>query len=218
MKSSRRDMEKRSEISCAIEELSVVVIVKNHESPHIPIKPFLSICYLVLQVLDKIGPSMAVLRQDVYQNIKRLELMHETNPSVNSNVVEILKSEVREGNARNGSNCTKAFVWLTRALDFTSSLLQALPKDPEKNMKQLVEESYDITLKQWHGWISSSAFRVALKLIPERKTFMDLLKTGDENHDTLKEKMQILASLFVPVLEDIHCVIRLDNLDTMKST
>lgn len=53
MKSSRRDMEKRSEISCAIEELSVVVIVKNHESPHIPIKPFLSICYLVLQVLGE---------------------------------------------------------------------------------------------------------------------------------------------------------------------
>lgn len=96
-------MEKRSEINSAIEELSLLVIVKpggNHETAHIPIKPFLSLCYMVLQVLggfacllylktwmwcitkhivfmldwcslaDKIGPTMAVLRQDVHQNIK----------------------------------------------------------------------------------------------------------------------------------------------------
>lgn len=54
MKSSKREMEKKSEISCVIEELSMVVIIKpceNHEDAHIPTKPFLSICYLVLQVL-----------------------------------------------------------------------------------------------------------------------------------------------------------------------
>jgi len=55
MKSVKREMEKKSEISCFIEELSMVVIVKpsgeNLEAAHIPIKPFLSICYLVLQVL-----------------------------------------------------------------------------------------------------------------------------------------------------------------------
>ncbi|KAJ1411081.1 Glycolipid transfer protein domain [Sesbania bispinosa] len=161
---------------------------------------------------------MAVLRQDVYQNIKRLEMMYEYNPSMNSNLVEILKSEAREGNARKGSSCSKAFVWLTRTLDFTSSLLQTLAKDPDKNMEQVVEESYNITLKQWHGWISSAAFRVALKLVPESKTFINLLKTEEENCDTLKEKMQILVSLFVPFLEDIHCILRLYNLDKLKST
>lgn len=49
-----RDMEKRSEINSAIEELSMLVIVKpegNHKIAHIPTKPFLSLCYLVLQVI-----------------------------------------------------------------------------------------------------------------------------------------------------------------------
>ena len=50
-----RDMEKRSEINSAIEELSMLVIVKpegNHVMiAHIPTKPFLSLCHLVLQVL-----------------------------------------------------------------------------------------------------------------------------------------------------------------------
>jgi hypothetical protein len=45
-------------------------------------------------------------------------------------------------------------------LEFTSSLLQILSKDPEKKMEKAVEESYDVTLKPWHGWISSTASRV----------------------------------------------------------
>jgi len=56
MKSTRREVEKRSEIGSAIEELSMMVIVKpgeKHESAHIPTKPFLSVCYLVLQVLGE---------------------------------------------------------------------------------------------------------------------------------------------------------------------
>ncbi|RDY08720.1 Glycolipid transfer protein 2 [Mucuna pruriens] len=266
-----RDMEKISEIHSAIEELSMLAIVKpggNHETAHIPTKPFLSLCHLVLQVLDKIGPTMAVLRQDVHQNIKRLEVMHELNPSMNSNLVEILKSEASKGNARKRSSCSKAFLWLTRSLDFSSALLQSLESDPKKNMEQIVQESYDATLSPWHGWISSAAFRlmdftgqpisfssaclvmgnlyeilcfiknlhvtkivqlilaeltemvlqVAIKLVPDSKTFMDLLKENDENCDTLKEKMQILVSLLVPFLEDVHCILKVYNLDRIKST
>jgi len=53
-----------------------------------------------------------------------------------------------------------SFVQLCRTLDFTTSLLQTLAKDPEKRMEQVVEEAYEVTLKPWHGWISSAAFRV----------------------------------------------------------
>ncbi|KAK7311471.1 hypothetical protein RJT34_09641 [Clitoria ternatea] len=216
-----RDVEKRSEINSAIEELSTLVIVKpggNQDTAHIPTKPFLSLCNLVLQVLDKIGPTMAVLRQDIHQNIKRLEVMHELNPSVNSNMVEILKSEASKSIAKKRTSCSKALLWLTRSLDFSSILLQKLAKDSKKDMEQIVQESYAATLTPWHGWISSAAFRVAIKLVPDRETFMDLLKEKDENCDTLKEKMQIMVSLLVPFLEDIHCILKVYNLDRLKST
>lgn len=29
-------------------------------------------------------------------------------------------------------------------------------------MEKVVEESYSVTLKPWHGWISSAAFRVII--------------------------------------------------------
>ena len=49
--------------------------------------------------------------------------------------------------------------------------------------------------------------QVAIKLVPDSKTFMDLLKERDENFDSLKKQMQILVSLLVPFLEDAHCIL-----------
>ncbi|KDO83648.1 hypothetical protein CISIN_1g025772mg [Citrus sinensis] len=219
----RREIEKSSsEIRSAIEELSMFIKLKpkdNLDAPriHIPTKPFLHLCNLVLQVLDKIGPTMLVLRQDIHQNIQRLEKFCELDPSKYANVVEILKKEASEGNARKKTSCSKAFLWLTRSLDFMVALLQRLAKDPGQKMEQAVEESYNIALKPWHGWISSAAFKVALKLLPDSVTFMNILMAKDETYDNLKEEMQTLTSLLVPFLEEIHSILRLQGLDMLKS-
>uniref|UniRef100_A0A2P2LM02 Pleckstrin homology domain-containing family A member 8 n=1 Tax=Rhizophora mucronata TaxID=61149 RepID=A0A2P2LM02_RHIMU len=109
-------------------------------------------------------------------------------------------------------------VSLSRCLDFTAALLQSLVKDPGQNMEQAVEEAYNITLKPWHGWISSAAFRVALKLVPDTKTFISLLIPKEENYDTLKEDMRAFISLLVPILDEIHSTLRMYGLDRLKST
>ncbi|KAF8405855.1 hypothetical protein HHK36_007932 [Tetracentron sinense] len=190
----------------------------DHDASHIPTKSFLFACNLVLQVLDKIGPTMAVLRQDIHQNIQRLEELYESDPSIYSNLVEILKKDQRESNARKGTSCSKALVWLTRTMDFTAALLERLAKDPEQSMEQVVEESYSITLKPWHGWISSAAYKVALKLVPESKAFIGLLMAEDEDYDMLKEEIQSLISLLLPLQEGIHSTLRKFCLDKLKST
>ncbi|KAL3504373.1 hypothetical protein ACH5RR_034214 [Cinchona calisaya] len=224
----RRESEMGSELRSAIDELSMVIIKvnpadadnqqQNTTTAYIPIKPFLSVCNLLLQVLDKIGPTMAVLRQDIYQNIQRLEKFHESEPSVYSNIVEIMKKENSEGKARKGPSCSKAFVWLTRSLDFTVTLLQLLVEDFGRDMEQAVEESYNITLKPWHGWISSAAYKVALKLVPDTKSFITILMAKDENQDILKDEMRTLISLCVPVLEGIHNILKTYELDRLKCT
>ncbi|XP_022753656.1 glycolipid transfer protein 3-like isoform X2 [Durio zibethinus] len=217
----KRETETRSELRSAIEELSILAKVQpsdNHTAIHIPTKPFLHVCTLILQVLDKIGPTMAVLRQDIHQNMQRLEILWESDPAKYSNLIEMLKKEDSEGNRRKGTSCSRAFLWLIRSMDFMVALLQRLVKDPEQNIEQAVEESYNITLKPWHGWISSAAFKVALKLVPDNKTFISLLLTKDQNYDNLKEDMQTLISLLVPLLEEIHSILRFYRLDRLKST
>ncbi|CAN1130288.1 Glycolipid transfer protein 3 [Linum perenne] len=244
MKRKREVAERVSELKSAIEELSLMATTikpdhhlhqkheqeedihdvhncstDGHPATTIPTRPFLHVCKLIIQqILDKIGPTMAVLRQDINQNIQRLEGKCDADPLLYSNLVEILKKEASEGNSRKRDSCSKALLWLTRSLDFATSLLQRLAKDPGQDMEKAVQESYNTSFKPWHGWISSAAFKVALKLVPDNNTFIGLLKMKEENNDMLKEDMQALISLLVPLLQDIHATLKLYGLDMLKAT
>ncbi|GAB4861155.1 hypothetical protein Ancab_036312 [Ancistrocladus abbreviatus] len=234
----RREIEKKTEIRSAVEELSVVVVKLNNPPPlpppaagagccggcggdrqvtNVPTRPFISLCNLILQVLDNIGPTMAVLRNDIYQNIQRLEMLCESDPETYSNLVEIVKKEAAEGKARKGDSCSRALVWLTRSAELSAVLLQKLASDPEQRMEEAVEDSYNMTIKPWHGWISATAYKVALKLLPDNKTFISLLMAKGQNFDTLRDEIQTLISLLVPLLEDIHSILRSYGLDRLKS-
>ncbi|KAL3641151.1 hypothetical protein CASFOL_016119 [Castilleja foliolosa] len=216
-----------SEIKSAIDELSTMAVnlktgggataaAADDQTTQVSIKPFLALCNLLIQVLDKIGPTMSVLRQDIHHNIQRLEKFHDSDPSIYWDVVEIIKKEFKEGKAKKGPSCSKAFVWLTRSLDFTLALLQLLVKDFGRNLEQAVEESYNITLKPWHGWISSAAYKVALKLVPDSNTLVKILKLKDEDDETLKKDMQSLIDLLVPLLEQNKDIARAYGLDGLK--
>ncbi|KMT19457.1 hypothetical protein BVRB_1g010870 [Beta vulgaris subsp. vulgaris] len=233
-------MAKQTEIKSAIQELNLLTKLINNENDnsnppssasaaaasdqqkravsYIPTIPFLSLCTLIVQVLDKIGPTMVVLRQDIYKNIQRLEMLSDSDPVTYSNMVEILNKEAVEGNAKRSNSCSKALLWLTRSLDFMSALLQHIAIDPRENMEQIVENSYEITLKPWHGWISATAYKVALKLLPDTNTFISLLMAKGENFDTLREEIQDLVSLLLPLLQDLHSTFGLYGLERLKST
>ncbi|KAH0926748.1 glycolipid transfer protein 3 [Brassica rapa] len=233
MKRKRCDMEeatkkkKMTAIGSAIEELSVLSIAKTTivttktETTNIislPLKPLLAFCKLIVQVLDKIGPTMAVLRQDIDQNIQRLEKMWETDPIVYSNLVEILRKEAKEGSSKKPKSCSRAAVWLTRAMDFTLALLQRLVKDMSQNMQQAVEESYNLTIKPWHGWISCAAFKVALKLVPNNNTFINVLAGKDESYQMVQDDIRSLISLLIPLLSQLHSILELYEVHKLKST
>lgn len=172
---------------------------------------FIETCRTVVPVLDKIGPSMAVIRSDIVGNIQRLEEICGSGKSEYKFLYEIVRKEVAEGTAKNPLSCTRAILWLTRAMDFTVVLLRDLLEQPEWSLKQDVEHAYSITLKRWHGWISAAAFKVGLKLIPERDKFIGLL--GDMEGDVEK-----FTSALPPVLQQIHKFLRSLRLNGMKSS
>jgi hypothetical protein len=46
-------------------------------------------------------------------------------------------------------------------MDFTVALLQRLGEGSDQlSLAQHVEAAYVVTLKPWHGWISSAAYKV----------------------------------------------------------
>ncbi|XP_021846445.2 glycolipid transfer protein 3 [Spinacia oleracea] len=245
MKRKRELMAKETEIKSAIQELSLINKLINNgngdsSSPssvvaatvvvaavseqqrrvlsYIPTSSFLSLCTLIVQVLDKIGPTMVVLRQDIFKNIQRLEMLSDSDPATYSNLVEILNKEAVERNAKKGNSCSKALLWLTRSLDLMAALLQHVAIEPRANIEQIVGNSYEMTLKPWHGWISATAYKVALKLLPDTNTLISLLMGKGDNFDTLRDEIQVLLSLLVPLLQQLHSTLDLYGLDKLKST
>ncbi|OIT15100.1 glycolipid transfer protein 3 [Nicotiana attenuata] len=85
-------------------------------------------------------------------------------------------------------------------------------------MEQAVQESYTNTLKPWHGWISSAAFKVALKLVPDSKGLITILMGKNKSNDDFKKEMRTFISLLAPLLKEIHNVLGAYGLDTLKST
>eukprot|EP00253_Pinus_taeda_P027143 PITA_27143 len=172
---------------------------------------FIETCRTVVPVLDKLGPSMAVIRSDIEGNIQRLEEICGSGKSEYKFLYEIVRKEVAEGTAKKPLSCTRAILWLTRAMDFTVVLLRDLLEQPEWSLKQAVEHAYNITLKRWHGWISAAAFKVGLRLVPEREKFSGLL--GD-----MKEDVEKFISALPLVLQEIHKFLRSLRLNGMKSS
>ncbi|KQJ94803.1 hypothetical protein BRADI_3g13307v3 [Brachypodium distachyon] len=168
----------------------------------------------LLHVLDEIGPTLLVLRQDIQQNVQRLQDFHAREPSKYASLTAIVTGEVEEGISKKTNSCTRTIIWLARSMKFSINLLERLMKNSEVSLKEMVEEAYKSTLKPFHGWISSAAYRVALSLIPDREIFMQLLMGDCQDLEDFAGDVMILVSIVHPLLEEINAIL----LESLKST
>ncbi|KAG6536698.1 hypothetical protein ZIOFF_001758 [Zingiber officinale] len=100
------------------------------------------------------------------------------------------------------------------AMDFQVDLFRNLLDRPEWTMTQVCNDSYSKTLKKWHGWLASSSFLVAIKLIPDRKKFMELIGgSGNLNAD-----IEQFCKTFAPLLAENHKFLASVGLDDMKAS
>ncbi|GAB4850876.1 Glycolipid transfer protein 1 [Ancistrocladus abbreviatus] len=85
-------------------------------------------------------------------------------------------------------------------MDFLLELFPNLVEHPDWPMAQCCTDSYNKTLKKWHGWLACSSFNVAMKLAPDRKKFMGVLG-GDDN---IKGDIVEFLAKFSPLLQQNH--------------
>lgn len=187
-----------------------ITLVKS-SSGEMLTKPFLDVCRIVLPVIDKFGAAMALVKTDIGGNITRLDTRYLTDPSFYRLLYNIIRKEIEEKTARNSSSCANGLLWLTRAMDFLVALFQNLIDNPDWTMNRAATEAYNLTLKKWHGWIASSAFTVALKLIPDRTKFMSTVGEGD-----LEVDIKAFVTSFSPLLRENHIFLESVGLDDVK--
>lgn len=177
-------------------------------------KPFLDVCKLILPVLDKFGAAMTLVKSDIGGNITRLENKYLSDPSKYEHLYSMVQVEVEKKTAKESSSCTNGLLWLTRAMDFLVELFKNLLEHPDWTMSQSCTDSYEKTLKKWHGWLASSSFKVAMKLAPDRKKFMEVIGgSGDVNTDMAK-----FCAEFAPFLAENHSFLASVGLDDMKAS
>ncbi|XP_078152769.1 glycolipid transfer protein 3-like [Carex rostrata] len=218
MKRKREEIEKgRSEIMLAMEEISLVNDRKDRANNKIATLLLLTVSKQLLRVLDKIGPTLFVLRQDINQNIQRIEDFKSEDKSRSASLTEIITKETDEGTERKANSCTKATIWLTRSINFVVALLETLINSPDLTLEEVVEEAYKNTLKPWHGWISMAAYKVALKLIPERENFISLLLGKCQDFDDLKDDIRSMISMLQPLLDEMNSILVKHELEKIKS-
>lgn len=176
-------------------------------------KPFLDVCRLVLPVIDKFGASMSLVKSDVGGNIDRLDARYATDSTSYYLLYDIVRKEVADKTAKKSTSCTNGLLWLTRAMDFLVELFRNLLLNPDWTMQQASNEAYGVTLKKWHGWMAGAAFAVAMKLVPDRKKFYDLLGGGNLNSEIEK-----FVSSFSPILQENHNFLKSVDMDDLKSS
>ncbi|XP_044374871.1 glycolipid transfer protein 3 [Triticum aestivum] len=163
----REKMERgKSELRMAIEDLSLPSSGDGEDQEQqgkirrSSTMDLLCVSNQLLRVLDAIGPTLLVLRQDIQQNVQRLQDLHARDTSKYAGLMEIVMEEMEEGTSKKTNSCTRAIIWLARSVNFSICLLERLVKNPESSLQEMVEETYESTLKPFHGWISSAAYRV----------------------------------------------------------
>ncbi|KAL8530233.1 hypothetical protein ACS0TY_007328 [Phlomoides rotata] len=177
-------------------------------------KQFLDVCKLILPVIDKFGAAMTIVKSDIGGNITRLENKYLSNPAKYEHLYSLVQEEVDAKTAKGSSSCTNGLLWLTRAMDFLVELFRNLLQHQDWAMSQVCTDSYSKTLKQWHGWLASSSFTVAMKLAPDRKKFLDVVAgSGDVYGDIEK-----FCSTFSPLLEENHKFLASVGMDGLKAS
>ncbi|CAL5208207.1 unnamed protein product [Lathyrus oleraceus] len=190
--------------------------IKNvkSEQGEILSQPFLEVCKQILPVIDKFGAAMTLVKSDIGGNISRLESKYLSSPAKFNYLYSLVQVEVETKTAKSSSSCTNGLLWLTRAMDFLVALFRNLIEHTDWSMSQACTDSYNKTLKKWHGWLASSSFTVAMKLAPDRKKFMDVIQGGgDVNADIEK-----FCTTFSPFLEENHKFLARFGLDELKAS
>ncbi|XP_058770749.1 glycolipid transfer protein 1-like [Vicia villosa] len=190
--------------------------IKNvkSEQGEILSQPFLEVCKQILPVIEKFGAAMTLVKSDIGGNISRLESKYSSSPTKFNYLYSLVQVEVETKTAKSSSSCTNGLLWLTRAMDFLVALFRNLIEHTDWSMSQACTDSYNKTLKKWHGWLASSSFTVAMKLAPDRKKFMDVIQGGgDVNADIEK-----FCTTFSPFLEENHKFLARFGLDELKAS
>jgi len=164
---------------------------------------------LHLPFAEKLGTAFILVKSDVGGNIDRLSTRASLRPQYLDDIFTIITDEVDAGSHTDSSSCTKGLLWLKRAMQFITELLNLLSfstntSEPPMTMSDAVTQSYASTLQPFHGWIVGSTFTIAFKLAPTRDSLFEKLGVVNKQGSEGMTQMAEFCEEYGSILKEIH--------------
>lgn len=173
---------------------------------------FLDLCELQLPVIESFGPAFNMVRNDISNNIERVRKRKRTDPARFSLLFPLVEDEVARRDDGHSKSCTKAVLWLKRAMEFMLAIIRRLQELPQAPMSDVTYDMYHATLHRWHGFFCSSAFSVAMAFVPTREVFLDRL-AGGRFSEAASDAMDSFVGSFGALLSEVHLFLEERGLD-----
>jgi len=188
-------------MSLFTEAIAIIPSVKDAEGRFIT-DNWLQLCRLVLPVIDQFGTAFMIVKNDISGNIERLAARKATDPERFHILYSMVEDELARNDYNHSKSCTKGLLWLKRAMEFMVAIMKGVIDRPEETLNTVVQENYYATLHQWHGFLASSAFHVAIHFVPSREDFLAKC-AGNTGESALAEMGEFIKN-FSPLLTEIH--------------
>jgi Ca2+:H+ antiporter len=98
-------------------------------------------------------------------------------------------------------------------MEFIVALLRRLHTDRSVTLSEAASETYYSTLQQYHGWIVTGTFTVALKLVPSRGAFLEKAGAGGAGEEEVQAEMAAFCEAFGAVLAEVHLFLESNGLN-----
>ncbi|KAK0057212.1 pleckstriny domain-containing family A member 8-like isoform X2 [Biomphalaria pfeifferi] len=186
---------------------------KLNEKKTINTELFIQACKDVTALLDRLGAQFSIAKKDMLGNVKRIEERFNTNKSQYTTLNSIMEEDSKDS-PKGHTSAIVGILWLKRGLEFLCAILDGLLKAYEKkviddNLRPIILEAYEKTLKPYHGMVSKFLFSNLTRLVPSKSNFNKaLLLREDATNEMLfkdislylenfKDNLELINSLFV---------------------
>ncbi|KAK6968279.1 pleckstriny domain-containing family A member 8-like isoform X2 [Biomphalaria glabrata] len=186
---------------------------KLNEKKTINTELFIQACKDVTTLLDRLGAQFSIAKKDMLGNVKRIEERFNTNKSQYTTLNSIMEEDSKDS-PKGHTSAIVGILWLKRGLEFLCAILDGLLKAYEKkviddNLRPIILEAYEKTLKPYHGMVSKFLFSNLTRLVPSKSNFNKaLLLREDATNEMLfkdislylenfKDNLELINSLFV---------------------
>lgn len=165
------------------------------EDGGIPTSLFLGACDGILPFFNSIGSTaFAPVKMDVNGNINKLKTKYLTNTAKFKILQNIIQQEINMKTTKVRNSATDALLWLKRGLAFIYHFLANI-RDGHKDVAEALNLSYNITLKQYHGWVVKGVFALAVKASPSYNDFIRVLAVNKNEELSSRYKSCLMSEL-----------------------